>query len=48
MKYFKQNRAIGSLFALSSIFLAVACFTITNTFAYPEKYAAVLKNGMLR
>ena len=43
MKYFKQNRAIGSLFALSSIFLAVACFTITNTFAYPEKYAAVLK-----
>ena len=43
MKYFKQNRAIGSLFALSSIFLAVVCFTITNTFAYPEKYAAVLK-----
>ena len=38
MKYLKQTKAIGTLFAVASILLAVACFTITNTFAYPECY----------
>lgn len=38
MKYFKQTKAIGTLFAIASILLAVACFTITNTFAYPDRY----------
>lgn len=38
MKYFKQTKAIGTLFAIASVLLAVACFTITNTFAYPDRY----------
>lgn len=37
MKYFKQNRIFGTLFALSSVLMAVACFTITNTFSYPSE-----------
>lgn len=37
MKYFKQNKIFGTLFALSSVLMAVACFTITNTFSYPSE-----------
>lgn len=37
MKYLKNNRIFGTLFALSSVLMAVACFTITNTFSYPEQ-----------
>lgn len=37
MKYFKQNKIFGTLFALSSVLMAVACFTITNTYSYPDQ-----------
>lgn len=43
MKYLKGTRAIGTLFAISSILLAVACFTITNSFSMPDSYKVIKK-----
>lgn len=41
MKYLKGNRIISHLFALSSVLLAVACLTITSSFAFPDKINAL-------
>lgn len=36
MKYLNQTKAIGTLFAIASVLMAVACFTITNSFSIPD------------
>lgn len=43
MKYFKQNKIFGTLFAISSVLMAVACFTITNTYSYPDQVSQAKK-----
>ncbi|MCH5167213.1 MAG: hypothetical protein J1F35_04895 [Erysipelotrichales bacterium] len=43
MKYLKGNKLISHLFAISSILLAVACFTITSSFAFPDNVSALKK-----
>lgn len=43
MKFMKQNRIFGTLFAISSVLMAVACFTITNTYSYPDEHIQAKK-----
>lgn len=43
MKYIKQNKIFGTLFAISSVLMATACFTITNTYSYPDSAPQVKK-----
>ena len=43
MKYLQGNKVISHLFAISSILLAVACFTITSSFAFPDGVSALKK-----
>ena len=43
MKYLKSDKMISYLFAVSSVLLAVACFTITSSFAFRDNTAPVKK-----